>query len=334
MPSKKKGKKSKRQAPRKGFLHANFAFNEIEGEEARIVAYKDKYADVEYEILPCGTKGSFAEVRLAKDLKTGQEVVIKYPRSDKRLTDNYSSDEIFAIFLKEAVLLQSLNHPHIVKGYRRFYDAEGKIYIPMEKLEQSAEDFLMEKPTMKRLYFIMKHAASGIAYLERTDIVHCDFSTKNMMVDRDKQLKIVDFGSANISGQKIKELMSTPRYSPRRLPTQYVTTSIDLHCYAMSVAEFLLEMHGFEENETSTLTRELKRGNPDALQILALKGVPTYLTDNIIRSCLESVNESSDFTAQRLEDLVATFGFTMGFEPNGKSKNLMTGEEREQEPEY
>lgn len=329
MSEKKKGKKIKRKIPTKGFLHAYFTFRDIPGEEARTVAYKDNYADVEYEILPCGTRGSFAEVRLAKDLKIGKEIVVKYPRSDKELTDNYSNDEIFAIFLKEAVLLQSMDHPHIVKGYRRFYDEDGKIHIPMERLEQSAEDFLLESPTIKRLYFIMKQAASGLAYLERENIVHCDFSTKNMMVDKNKQLMIVDFGSANIAGQKIKELMSTPRYSPRRLPTEYATTSIDLHCYGMSVAEFLLEMHGFEENETSTLTRELKRGNPDALQILTLKGVPSYLTDNIIIGCLQSINESSDFTAQRLEDLVDTFGMSQGFNVNGKAKDIMTGEVRE-----
>jgi serine/threonine protein kinase len=335
MSDEKKTKKRKRQVPKKGFLHAYFAFGDIEGENVRTVAYKDQYCDVEYEILPRGTRGSFAEVRLARDLKTGREAVVKYPRSDKELTDRYSNEEISAIFLKEAVLLQSMDHPHIVKGYRRFYDEDETIHIPMERLVQSAEDFLMESPTMKRLYFMMKQAASGIAYLEKSEIVHCDFSTKNMMVDKKKQLKILDFGSANLVGQEIKELMSTPRYMPMVWPTGYATTSIDLHCFGISMAELLLEMNGFDQDkEITPLTSQLKQGNRDALQILTLEGVPIYLIDNIIIGCLESVNESSDFTSKRLEELIETFGVSQGFEPNEKSKNIITGEEKEQEPDY
>lgn len=304
-------------------LYGKYKLADIPGEQPRKIR--------EYEILPIGNTGGYSEVRLARHPNIKEIIIVKYPKQD--LSENYKPHEIDNIFMGEAILTWMLKHPNIPTGYGWFHDDSGKIHIAMERLSKGVEEFLMEQPTLERLYQVMKDTASAMSYVHSQDVVHCDISPKNIMVDDNKKSKLIDWGSFNRSGNEIKEILATPGFSPKSF-TGEIRPSRDLYSFGLTITSLLLQMNNFPEQEAIALMRATNNRKTDAFDALLEKGVPTYITQNIIDNCLNSTHNENVFTAEDLEATIETFGHTRRFNTNRKSKNLITSETREKAPDY
>jgi serine/threonine protein kinase len=92
----------------------------------------------------------------------------------------------FASFAREAVMLQSVSHPHVVNFLGCYTDDAGFKYIVTEFMSHGSLQSLVQKLasslTATDLLAMARHAAAGMRYLEQQKIIHRDIALRNLLV--------------------------------------------------------------------------------------------------------------------------------------------------------
>lgn len=122
------------------------------------------------------------------------------------------STDVLDLAREEVSILSMLDHPSIVK-YVESYEDDRYMYIVMEFIEQATElqeiiekqkKILEEDPAKARepvfpeseVRRIMLMILGGIYHIHSNGIVHRDLKPENLLVDKNLQLRIIDFGLA------------------------------------------------------------------------------------------------------------------------------------------
>ena len=146
-----------------------------------------------FEIVRRVGLGGTGSVFEARHVRLGQRVALKvlYPRlaQDPRIT---------ARFLNEARALARLDHPNLVHAFDLGRDG-AYFYLAMEFIE--GENLLQvltsQGPlTPVRSVEIVRAVVSGLAELERNDLIHRDIKPANILLDEEGsgRVKLADFG--------------------------------------------------------------------------------------------------------------------------------------------
>lgn len=149
--------------------------------------------------------GGMGEVFLAEDTVLNRKIALKL------LPAGLLSDaEIRRRFSQEARTVSALNHPQIVT----IYDvgaAEGRDFIAMEFVDgETLRERLATGPLEPRRAFdLIGQAAAGLAAAHESGIVHRDIKPENLMVNRNGQLKIMDFGLAKLLERQTAPLLQS-----------------------------------------------------------------------------------------------------------------------------
>lgn len=164
----------------------------------------------------------------------------------KEMHDRFASpaerDEGIARFVEEAELLRDLNHPAIPKVYRSFID-EGRYYLAMEFIYgEDLEDTLKRENHFPESTVLRwaDQLCDVLEYMHGAGLIYRDMKPANIMIDRDANVKLVDFGIAKVlqPGQR-HTMVGTPGYSP---PEQYqglATRESDLYALAATLHHLL-----------------------------------------------------------------------------------------------
>lgn len=165
-------------------------------------------------------RGGMSTVYLAKDIKLGRFVAIKR-LSPAFLSDGGMRDR----FLREAKLIASLNHIHIVKLYDFELDRPDAQIImeyvagpekppapdwpaPSLNLEQKLEKSEAPLP-LRTAVVLVKKICTAIDYAHRRGIIHRDLKPSNILLDEHGEPRIVDFGIARQSTSEVARLTMT-----------------------------------------------------------------------------------------------------------------------------
>ncbi len=127
-------------------------------------------------------------------------------------------------FLREARLLASLSHPHIVTVYE-FGQREGIYFLLMEfidgvTLRQALRAEPIKKLGSKETLAIVGQLCDALQFAHDEGVVHRDIKPENILIDKRGRVKIADFGLARLLGQSptmptltgTHQLMGTPAY--------------------------------------------------------------------------------------------------------------------------
>ena len=124
--------------------------------------------------------------------------------------------------IEEARTLALFNHPHIVKIIELF-EQNNTVYIVMEyydglNLEEFVNRFPEKRVDRKRALKIIIQILDGLVEVHKKGVIHRDIKPENILVPRENELKIIDFGSArsNPIGDK-SSLVCSDGYSPMEL---------------------------------------------------------------------------------------------------------------------
>ena len=106
-------------------------------------------------------------------------------------------------FIEECRLLDSLDHPNIVKSYGAFMGPFGQPMLVLERLKENLREYLKRNRgilSRKRQLEISLSIASGLKYLhERTpQMAHRDVSDKNVLIAEDGSVKVSDLGQSKL----------------------------------------------------------------------------------------------------------------------------------------
>ncbi len=193
-----------------------------------------------YEILRTIGKGGMAEVYLAHDILLDREVAIKM------LRDQFVADKaLLEQFRREAKSAARLKHPYIINIYDVVSEGE-KEYIVMEYVEGvTLKDYLENnKLSLNAVLEIGVRLADAVQHAHSKHIIHCDLKPQNILIDKNLNPKIADFGIAKmVSNQTMvytSTVMGSVHYiSPEQATGRQVTASSDVYSLGVVLFEML-----------------------------------------------------------------------------------------------
>ena len=149
-------------------------------------------------------EGHFGSVSLVSSNITHKLYAMKEIKANQRYQSEAQRNEVE----KEIKLLENLNHPHVIKYFTSFRENDC-IYIITEYINGgSLEDLLKNNITQgklineKALWEFLIQSLNGLLYLhESKKIIHRDIKLDNILIDKDGNLKISDFGVSAIKSE-------------------------------------------------------------------------------------------------------------------------------------
>ncbi len=166
-----------------------------------------------YELVRRIAQGGMAEVFLAKF--TGVEGFERWVVIKRMLPELSVRKDFVEMFLDEARLAARFNHPNIVQVYE-LGERTGTYFMAMEYVDGPhlgalfAHSLRSKKPMPINLCcYILARASEGLHHAHELkdpngvplQIVHRDVSPQNILVSRDADVKVMDFGVAKANSQ-------------------------------------------------------------------------------------------------------------------------------------
>jgi eukaryotic-like serine/threonine-protein kinase len=285
-------------------------------------------ADSRYRITERVASGGMAEVfkGVAESLQ-GFRKNIAVKRILPALTQN---KKFVAMFLDEARLSLSLQHANIVQVFDIGH-AEDTYFIVMEYVDGVDLKGLIEwrrrlgkrLPTAASLY-IINEICKGLSYAHEMmnpdtgrplGIVHRDISPPNVLISKQGEVKLVDFGLAKATSQLettdpgvVKGKMSY--LSPESARGEDVDSRADIFAVGILLYELLTGkrlFYGETDYQTVELVRNakvppIKAQNPEVEQEL----------ESVVRRALAKRKEDRYQTAADLQDALAHYSYSRG----------------------
>jgi eukaryotic-like serine/threonine-protein kinase len=198
----------------------------------------------EYHILRRIGRGGMAEVYLADQESLKRQVAIKVLRPE------YTQDaQYLKRFRHEAKAAGSLNHANIV-GVYQIGEADGIQFIAQEYVPgRNLKEFLKKKGPLdvSIALHIMRQVAQALEAAASAGVVHRDIKPENILLTRKGDIKVADFGLAQLTlqGEKVEltqvgVTMGTPLYmSPEQVAGGSLDCRSDLYSFGVMCFQML-----------------------------------------------------------------------------------------------
>ncbi|MGW8195447.1 MAG: serine/threonine protein kinase, partial [Desulforhopalus sp.] len=258
----------------------------------------EKISDRWQQIKEVG-RGGFGVVWLVRDLRTGKLAVAKTP---------HSSQMNIRVLRSAAILKRLVHHPNIVQLIEIVKDS-GKFILIQEYVEGTNLQQLIKEgisPLDKEHFFLQ--LVSAISYAHKHKILHRDIKPENIIINKNDQVKLLDFGIArDLTWQKADggsegtvNFMPPEQFAGRScIASDVWPLGVILYIFATNtVPYFQLNDQYPEDIDTTVTSRAPHTVNPDIDMEL----------ERIIMKCLEKDLDLrySDAT-ELLHDLTTTF---------------------------
>jgi len=239
-----------------------------------------------YEIIEELGKGGMGRVYRVEDIKLEQEVALKLIKpeiaKDKKTIER---------FRNELKLARNIRHKNVC-GMFDLGETERSHFITMEYV--SGEDL---KSSIRRFgqlpigksISIAKQVCEGLSEAHRLGVIHRDLKSNNIMLDKEGNVRIMDFGIARsleakgITGAGI--MIGTPEYmSPEQVEGKDVDQRSDIYSLGIILYEMLTGRVPFEGDTAFSIGMKHKSEIPINPQEFNQQ-IPDELSDIILR-CL------------------------------------------------
>ncbi|MBA7494004.1 Serine/threonine-protein kinase PknD [subsurface metagenome] len=244
-----------------------------------------------YQIIEEIGKGGMGKVYKAQDKKIKETVALKLIKpeiaSDKKTIERFGNEMKFA---------RKVSHRNVCRMYdlgeekgSHFITME---YVPGEDLRSSIRRF-GQLPIGKSIS-ITKQICEGLAEAHRLGVIHRDLKSNNIMIDKEGNVRIMDFGIARsleakgITGPGV--MIGTPEYmSPEQVEGKEVDQRSDIYSLGVILYEMVTGRVPFEGDTPFTIGMKHKGEIPKNP-----KELNTQISDDlnsVILRCLEKEKE-------------------------------------------
>ncbi|MFD0412921.1 Stk1 family PASTA domain-containing Ser/Thr kinase [Streptomyces sp. NPDC127108] len=261
-----------------------------------------------YELGQVLGRGGMAEVYLAHDTRLGRTVAVKTLRVDLARDPSFQ-----ARFRREAQSAASLNHPAIVAVYdtgEDYVDGVSIPYIVMEYVDGSTLRELLHsgrKLLPERAMEMTIGILQALEYSHRNQIVHRDIKPANVMLTRNGQVKVMDFGIARAMGEsgmtmtQTAAVIGTAQYlSPEQAKGEQVDARSDLYSTGCLLYELLTVRPPFVGDSPVAVAYQHVREEPQAPSVFDNEITPEM--DAIV---LKALTKDPDYRYQSADEMRA-----------------------------
>jgi serine/threonine protein kinase/WD40 repeat protein len=207
-----------------------------------------------FEILAELGQGAMGKVYRAQDPILERPVALKTV-SPALLTGK----DTLARFQREARAAARLQHPNIVTIYE-LGEVEGTHFIAMELIEGMELGEALtpaDRFTVEQKVRMMVEVCRGLDFAHKMGVIHRDVKPANILVTRDRSVKLLDFGIARLGESDMTQtgmVLGTPSYiSPELLQGAQVTSRADMWAVGVILYEVLSGRRPFEAKTIASL---------------------------------------------------------------------------------
>ncbi len=201
-----------------------------------------------YEIIETLGQGAMGIVYKGRDTAISRIVAIKTVKLREASSTPEENKSMIDRFCHEAQIAGQLSHPNITTIYD-IGEYEGTNFIVMEYIEGISLDEIIKKKkpfSLKEKIKIIILTARTLHYAHQRGVVHRDIKPANIMLIDDLQIKIMDFGIAQLSSKEtlVKTqpglVLGTPYYmSPEHLSGEPMNRQSDIFSLGVFSYELL-----------------------------------------------------------------------------------------------
>jgi serine/threonine protein kinase len=253
-----------------------------------------------FEVIEELGKGGMGKVYRVFDKKVEEEVALKLVKPEIA-----ADREVIDRFRNELKLSRKISHRNVSRMYD-LGDEEGTYYITMEYVPgEDLKSFIRRSRQLNTgtAVSIARQVAEGLAEAHRLGIVHRDLKPSNIMIDKEGNAKIMDFGIArSLAGQGITgagTIIGTPEYmSPEQVEGKDVEQRSDIYSLGVVLYEMMTGRRPFEGDTPLSVAHKQKYEAPGEPRKLNTQ-IPDDLSRLILR-CLEKDKEERYQSAEEL----------------------------------
>jgi serine/threonine protein kinase/Flp pilus assembly protein TadD len=244
-----------------------------------------------FEVIEELGKGGMGKVYRVVDKKIDEEIALKV------LKPEIAADRgTLERFRNELKLARRISHRHVCRMFDLSEEA-GTSFITMELVSgEDLKSFIRrvgQLPVGKAIS-IASQVAEGLAEAHRLNVVHRDLKPQNIMIDRDGNARIMDFGvarslkSQGITGAGI--MIGTPEYmSPEQVEGQEADPRADIYALGVILFEMLTGRVPFAGDTPLSIAMKQKSEVPP--DPIALNPQISEELGRLILRCLEKDRE-------------------------------------------
>jgi tetratricopeptide (TPR) repeat protein/predicted Ser/Thr protein kinase len=262
--------------------------------------------------------GGMGVVYAAYDPDLDRKVAIKLLRPWQKKSQVNTSGRMR--LLREAQALARLSHPNVTAVYD-VGTAYSQVFVAMEFIDGcTLREWLHEKPrSLSEILGIFRRAGRGLLAAHTAGMIHRDFKPDNVLVSRDGQVRVSDFGLARalqdpkesqenkvtapkpasepppsesrgassepallVPITQVGEFIGTPRYmAPEQFRGDHTDQRTDVFSFCVALWESVYGTHPFGEGDVQELCLAVTLGK--LARVPAERKVPAWLHRLLLR---------------------------------------------------
>ena len=303
--------------------------------------YIGKIIDNRYEVLSLVGVGGMSNVYKAVDKRTGAEVAIKFLKEEF-----FENEELVRRFKNESKAISLLNHECIIKVLD-FNITDSEKYLVVEYINGvTLKEFIENrgKLTWEETLVFANIILGALGHAHENGVVHRDLKPQNIMLTRDGQLKIMDFGIARLAtaNQRTvtdKAIGSVHYISPEQVRGQSTDKRSDIYSIGIMMYEMLTGKLPFHSetavsvalqqlSDAAQPVSELVDGVPKGMEQIVMKAIEKdpdkrYQSAADMRKDLQKIKENRNYVLEdEAENLAETKTVMVNAMPKNKTSKV------------
>lgn len=255
--------------------------------------------------------GSMCKIYKARDLQIGKLVALKI-LDKERVAKLIAKDPVSQKRPAEGEIAAALKHPNVVATYDHGISMQGEPFLVMEFIEGVGLNYLVDSTGAslrgKRID-VLTQGAQGLAYFHRQNFIHRDICPRNIMVDNDGTIKLIDFGLAvpNIPEYRRpgNRTGSISHMAPELIRRMSTDQRIDIFSYGVTAYEVMTGYAPWDATDTLERARQHMNNAPkDPIELNPDMDddLRQLLLDSLVKDPKERVPSMTEFS-ERLQAL-------------------------------
>jgi serine/threonine-protein kinase len=259
-----------------------------------------------YEIIEKLGAGGMGKVYRVEDKKAKEEIALKVIKPEIA-----ADRKVIERFRNELTIARKIRHKHVCGMYDLGED-NGTFYITMEYVQgEDLKSFIKRSKhlSIPSAVSIARQVCEGLSEAHDMGIVHRDLKPSNIMIDKEGNARIMDFGIARsvqargITGAGV--IVGTPEYmSPEQVEGKEVNTNSDLYSLGVILYEMVTGQLPFEGDSPLSIAHKHRYETPRA-PIIINSQIPSDL-NRVIMRCLDKDEEARFQSASEIHSELGT----------------------------